>query len=338
MAGFGAPISGWFCAPHDKSGYSDATIYLECTLLKQIVKWLIEEEKALPESHRIRLKLERSQESSTYCYSSEEVEAMIGLCRQQPALDWLANIIIILATTGMRIGEAIGLRWCDVDLGAGMITLPDQRHSAWHKHAGAVRTTKGRRSRRVPIHAALRSVLDKMPREADGRVFAGPKRGLLKADSIRNVLIAQVQTPLKERFPTPPGEIGFQHGRLHSFRHFFVSMAFLGGASEGEIREWVGHTNSRIVERYRHLRSEDAIRKMNQIYFFGGAEGNGTDVDVADHHQDGAGDDKDKTKSCAVDGSGVPIRHQRAQKSEVPASNQQRKETRDDGEQPPKVT
>src|SRR5271170_7225074 len=164
-----------------------------------------------------------------YCYSSEEVGAMIALCRQQPTLAWLANIIVMLATTGMRIGEAIDLRWSDIDLGAGMITLPDQRHSARHKHAGAVRTTKGRRSRRVPIHAALRSVLDKMPRETDGRVLAGPKRGHLKADGIRNVLIEQVQTPLKERFPTPLGEIGFEHGRLHSFRHYFVSMAFLGG-------------------------------------------------------------------------------------------------------------
>jgi hypothetical protein len=44
-----------------------------------------------------------------------------------------------------------------------------------------------------------------------------------------------------------------------------------------------------------------------------------------------------KTKTCVVDGSGVPIRRQRAQKSEVPAKNQQRKETRDDGEQQSKV-
>jgi hypothetical protein len=36
-------------------------------------------------------------------------------------------------------------------------------------------------------------------------------------------------------------EIGFEHGRLRSFRHFFVSQAFICGASEGEIREWVWH-------------------------------------------------------------------------------------------------
>jgi integrase len=62
--------------------------------------------------------------------------------------------------------------------------------------------------------------------------------------------------------------VGFEHGRLHSFRHYFVSQAFLGGVSEGEIREWVGHRDSRIVERYRHLRNDEARKKMNKIEFF----------------------------------------------------------------------
>jgi len=43
-------------------------------------------------------------------------------------------------------------------------------------------------------------------------------------------------------------------------RHYFVSQCFIGGASEGEIREWVGHSSSRIVERYRHLADDVAQR------------------------------------------------------------------------------
>jgi hypothetical protein len=63
------------------------------------------------------------------------------------------------------------------------------------------------------------------------------------------------------------GETGFEHARLHSFRHFFVSQAFLGGASESEIREWVGHADSKMVEHYRHLGQKDAQRRMEQINF-----------------------------------------------------------------------
>jgi hypothetical protein len=93
-----------------QSGYSDATIYLECTLVKQIVKWLIEEEKALPESNRVRLALRRSEESTTYAFSLDEVSAMIDLCQRDPKLRWLADVIIALVTTGMRIGE-LGSVW-----------------------------------------------------------------------------------------------------------------------------------------------------------------------------------------------------------------------------------
>ncbi len=107
-----------------------------------------------------------------------------------------------------------------------------------------------------------------MIRQPDGRVFHGPRGGLLTVDTVRNILIRDVLKPLSSKFPTPPDEIGFVDGRVHSFRHFFVSQAFLGGASEGEICEWIGHADSRIIERYRHLADEDAQRKMSQIRFF----------------------------------------------------------------------
>lgn len=34
-----------------------------------------------------------------------------------------------------------------------------------------------------------------------------------------------------------------------------------------EIREWLGHCDSQVVEIYRHLRPEEARRKMGQITF-----------------------------------------------------------------------
>jgi integrase len=93
------------------------------------------------------------------------------------------------------------------------------------------------------------------------------------------VFIRDVIGPLAEKFPTPEGEIGFEHGRLHSFRHFFVSQAFLGGASEGEIREWVGHRDSEMVEHYRHLGRKDAVRRMEQISFL--------DLDASEQERSG---------------------------------------------------
>ncbi|MCU1276414.1 MAG: hypothetical protein JWO48_3845 [Bryobacterales bacterium] len=258
-------------------GYSDGTIYLESTLLKRVVKWFIEEEKSLPESQRIRLSLRRSEQSYTCCPSREQVKTMIRFCQDAPNLRWLANVLTALATTGMRIGELAALRWNDINLAAGIVTLPDNRHSGRHQKAGAVRKTKGRRTRRIPIHTRLRSILDVLPRREDGRVFSGPRGSHVRPNSTCKILIRDVVNVLKEKFPTPEGEVGFADCRLHSFRHAFVSQAFLDGASEGEIREWVGHTNSRIVERYRHLHIQDAKRKMDRIDFLDDAPLPGND-------------------------------------------------------------
>lgn len=39
---------------------------------------------------------------------------------------------------------------------------------------------------------------------------------------------------------------------LHGFLNIFVSKAFPEGATEAEVKDWVGHTDSRIVRRYLH--------------------------------------------------------------------------------------
>jgi site-specific recombinase XerD len=285
---------------------------------------------ALPESHRVRLTLQRSEESDAYCYRQEEVQAMIELCRSQPELIWLADLIVALAATGMRIGEAIALRRSDVDFASGMLRLPDHRHSARHQRAGAIRTTKGKRGRVIPIHSSLRRVLEIMHHNPDGLVFAGPNGSRLKADVIRNILIREVLQPLKSKFPTPSGEIGFEHGRLHSFRHYFISEAFLGGASEGEIRTWVGHRNSRIIERYRHLRDEDSKRKMERIDFF--KSGPDQIVNDAKSEQGTVGGTDEFNENRAADGPDVPDHQQHNTQSEVPAVGQQQRDERGDSE------
>lgn len=264
-----------------KAGYSDGSIYLECTLLKQLVNWLIDQDKRLPASSRIRLALRRSEDSTTYCYTADQVTAMRALCQTNPELKWMADVMVALATTGMRIGELAGLRWSDVDLRAGIITLSDNRHSGKAQRTGAVRTTKGRRTRRIDLHPELRLVLDALPRRADGRVFGGPKGGPVRPDKVLKVLKRDLIDALKERFSTPAGEIGFEHGGVHSFRHYFVTEAFLGGASEGEVMEWVGHRDSRIVRRYRHLRPDVKQRRMCELPFFRPVPTNGESMKEA---------------------------------------------------------
>ncbi len=104
-----------------------------------------------------------------------------------------------------------------------------------------------------------------MTRNPDGFVFHGPEGGRLKADTVRRALVRDVLAPLAEEFPTPEGEAGFAHGRLHSFRHFFCSMCASNGVAQQVVMRWLGHRDSKMVEYYFHLHDDEAHRQMRRI-------------------------------------------------------------------------
>lgn len=249
-------------------GYADRTIYLELTLVKSVIGWLIGEGH-LPDSRRINLSLRKPIGTDTYCYTQQEVVAIIHHCRSRSNLQWLEAVIVALACTGLRISELASLRWSDINFDSNTILLTDERFSNRRKKLGTLRTTKGRRDRRLPIHPDLVVYLQSMQRHADGRIFHGPRGGLLKPDTVLKTFKEEVIEPLKARFPAPPGEIGFEHGRIHSFRHYFCSQAFLSGAAAADIQEWLGHQDSKMVAHYRHLRADDSQRRIQQIDFLG---------------------------------------------------------------------
>jgi integrase len=219
--------------------------------------------------------------ADTYAYSPAEVHAMIKHCCDQSKLEWLGKVLTALAYTGCRIGELCSLRWSDVDLATNTLHVLDERSSAKKRKTGVVRTTNGKRSRKIPIHPELKKLLAKLPHHVDGYVFHSMQGKRLRTRNTLAEFIKKVITPLKARFTTPLGDIGFEDGRLHSFRHFFCSQAFLGGASEGEIRDWLGHAESKMVEHYRHLRNKESQRKMQNIDFLGSDDQEDRHKDIA---------------------------------------------------------
>ena len=242
------------------------TVYLELTTLKSVSKWLAEE-KLIPADCQLRYSLSKPQGTDAYCYRPTEVARMIEHCSDRDDLVWLANLIIVLAHTGLRISEAADLRWTDVDLSAGMLRVADERTSQIKRKSGLARTTKGRRPRVIPLHSRLRELFASLEQLPDGRVLHSFRGRKLRPRNVLTAFLEKVIEPLKRKFPTSDGEIGFEHGRLHSFRHYFCSQCFICGASEGEVREWLGHADSKMVDHYRHLRSEDALRRMGRITF-----------------------------------------------------------------------
>ncbi|QDV55415.1 tyrosine-type recombinase/integrase [Rosistilla oblonga] len=250
-------------------GYARKTIHGEITLLKTAIKWLIAE--GYIQTEPIKLPLKKAECERAYCYTSAEVAAMYKICTSTGRLQWLQNTIVGLACTGMRIEELCSLKWSDIKFDKRILTIADE--SGFASQTDESRSNKSSRTRHLPIRAELLDVLESLPR-VDQYIFHGPRGGRLKADTVRNVLVREVITPLTKRFPKQfESERSFEDGRLHSFRHYFCSVCANTSIPERITMSWLGHADSEMVRHYYHLNDAESRRKMDQLNLLGGSDG-----------------------------------------------------------------
>ncbi len=140
---------------------------------------------------------------------------------------------------GLRIeAEALQLRWADVDLKRGLLTVP----AAYAKNGT---------SRTVPLNSVLRAALIEMKTEATSDyVFVG--RGGKALRSITNA------------FETACSEAGIKGVSPHTLRHTFASRLTMAGVDVRTIQELGGWKTMALVERYSHLSPRHRQRQSNE--------------------------------------------------------------------------
>jgi len=149
----------------------------------------------------------------------------------------------VLAGTGMRIGEAVGLHIEDVDLEKNVVTI---RRSVWAGKEQEPKTSNAHR--RVTIDQNLSDVLKAyINGKTSGRLFESKKKCPLCANNIAKRILKPILDELKIQ------------GSFHSFRHGRVSILQQAGVPGDLTREWIGHSTLRITSRYTHF--DDAFRK-----------------------------------------------------------------------------
>jgi integrase len=185
-------------------------------------------------------------------------------------LDEPARTAFILAvTTGLRIGEILGLQLEDVDLSAGTITV--QRSVS----RGQVDTTKTEGSnRQVPIPPTLMEILSVHLRNVRPLSGTNPIKPV-----VANWLFSSMAgTPLSDRnlinrhvYPVSK-RLGIRHFSWHSLRHTFSTL----GGNEGTIptlvmKQLLGHSKLSTTEKYMHeLQSQqrEAMTKIENLIWF----------------------------------------------------------------------
>jgi integrase len=51
-------------------------------------------------------------------------------------------------------------------------------------------------------------------------------------------------------------------GKVHTFRHTFISVALTSGIPEATVRMWVGHVDAAIIRRYTHIADQISQQQM----------------------------------------------------------------------------
>lgn len=168
-------------------------------------------------------------------FTQEQMNQIIGKAPEK-----YQALFSVLAGTGMRIGEAVGLHVEDVDLVKNVITI---RRSVWGGLEQQPKTSNAHR--RVTIDQALSDVLKAhINGKTSGRVFESKRKSPLCANNIAKRVLKPILDELKLK------------GSFHSFRHGRVSILQQKGVPSDLVREWVGHSTLRTTSRYTHFSDE----------------------------------------------------------------------------------
>ncbi|HEY4188334.1 MAG TPA: site-specific integrase [Polyangia bacterium] len=155
-----------------------------------------------------------------------------------------------LVYTGVRRGEALGLRWSDVDLDRRIVTVR-------RNYAGL---TKSGKQRIVPIAAALVPIL-KAHRLAD------PWKGELVFPNDRGAMYSPA-AKLEHVLEAALARVGLPRIRVHDLRHTFASHFVMSGGDIFTLQRILGHSTPQLTsDTYAHLSPGHLASAADRVSF-----------------------------------------------------------------------
>lgn len=144
---------------------------------------------------------------------------------------------------GLRVREILRLRWADVDLKAGVLTVVSREGGM----------TKSGKTRKVPIGDDLAELLRQHPRELGAKsVFPGVEG---ERHDIRTAL----------RFAAKRANL--EKVGMHQLRHAFCSHALMAGVDPRTVQGWLGHADLRTTLRYAHVAPDHERESIQRVQY-----------------------------------------------------------------------
>jgi integrase len=201
------------------------------------LKWDLIKENPFLKSKQVRVP-----EKPPVHFSREEFDKFIALVKEPV----LRDLFFFGVMTGMRQGEMLNLRWCNVDLDRKLIRISSQD--------GFV--TKTGRSRIIPLNDDALELLDRLRTAGKGTYVFAQRGEPLKPSYAthsfkRYVRAADLRDDLK----------------FHSLRHTFATWLLQCGATIYEIQKLLGHYDIKTTQIYAHLSASELHSTVNKISF-----------------------------------------------------------------------
>lgn len=177
--------------------------------------------------------------------SDDERTRLLDACKQSDS-PYLYTIVVLALSTGARKMEVLGLRWQDVDLGRGIITLHETKN-------GDIRT--------LPLTSLALTLIKEHS-----------KVRRLNCDYVFPSKTHNKPIEIKKPWEAALKQAEIKNYCFHSNRHSAASYLAMNGASLAEIAEILGHKTLQMVKRYAHLsdsHTNKVVARMNEKIFGG---------------------------------------------------------------------
>jgi integrase/recombinase XerD len=190
----------------------------------------------------------RRPRTTPYIFTDAEVASLLAVIPEVIASAFKActyrMVIGLLACTGMRIGEVLGLHDTDIDEGARTLL---------------VRESKFGKSRLVPVHATTVDAIDAYRVERDRMLPVRRDRNLLVSNAGTAVFYTQVGFEFRRMLDASGvGAAARRRPRLHDFRHTFAVRTLTDWYANGDdvairlpvLSTYLGHRDPRSTYWY----------------------------------------------------------------------------------------
>jgi integrase len=153
-----------------------------------------------------------------------------------------ADLIELLAYSGVRLGEATAMLWQHIDFARGSFTV-----------TGGEEGTKNHEARSVPLFPALKQLLERLIQERSPQ----PKDRIIRIDTAKKAMASACK------------DQSLPHFTHHAMRHYFASNAIEQGIDFKTIAGWLGHKDGGILvaQTYGHLRDIHSFEMAKRMTF-----------------------------------------------------------------------